>query len=37
MKTKHNPVLKYLRKFNRAVTMVDRKKALKTGYEKHKE
>ena len=33
---KHNPVAKYCRRFNKAVVMVDRKKAAKRGSRKHK-
>jgi hypothetical protein len=33
---KHNPVAKYCRRFNKAVVMVDRKKAARSGYRKHK-
>ena len=32
-----NPVAKYLRKYNKGVVMADRKKAVKSGYVKHKE
>jgi len=31
-----NPVAKNARRFNKAVVMVDRKKAAKRGYNKHK-
>jgi len=33
---RRNPVAKYLRKFNKATTQRDRKKAVKRGYIKHK-
>jgi len=33
---KNNPVAKYLRKFNTAKVMEDRKKREKKGYNKHK-
>jgi len=32
-----NPVARYLRKYNRGLVMDDRKKAMKSGYVKHKE
>lgn len=32
----NNPVAKHARKFNKANVQVDRKKAKKSGYEKHK-
>ena len=34
---KHNPVAKYARRFNRAATHTDRKKAVRRGYRKHKQ
>ena len=36
MKKKGNPVAKYMRKYNKATVQVDRKKASKRGYVKHK-
>jgi len=36
-KTINNLVAKYGRKYNKAVVMVDRKKATNRGYKKHKE
>jgi hypothetical protein len=30
-----NPVAKYCRKYNKAIVMADRKKAMKSGYVKH--
>ena len=35
-RNKSNPVAKNLNKFNKPATFVDRKKALKKGYEKHR-
>ncbi len=34
---KHNPVAKYARRFNRAQTHTDRRKADRRGYRKHKQ
>jgi hypothetical protein len=31
-----NPVARYLKKYNKAVVMADRKKAKKSGYIKHR-
>ena len=33
---KHNPVAKNAHRFNKAAVMVDRKKAARQGYRKHK-
>lgn len=33
---RRNPVAKFSRQFNKATTMIDRKKALKSGYKKYK-
>jgi hypothetical protein len=35
-RNKSNPVAKNLNKFNKPATFVDRKKAMKKGYEKHR-
>ncbi len=36
MKKKANPVAKHAKKFNKAHVFTDRKKRLKSGYEKHR-
>jgi len=34
---KNNPVAKYARKYNKSAVHIDRKKATKKGYRKHKD
>jgi len=36
MKTIHNPVAKHARTYNKSTIQVDRKKAARKGYQKHK-
>lgn len=35
-KSRHNPVAKHARQFNKAAVMADRKRRQKAGYRKHK-